>query len=275
MSRPPSNVVHLGLAATLAAVAIFSACSGRSASTDNGSSQSSGSASTLDDAATPREPSDASAQTAHAGAADAGGAEFRPLASVSSEAYRAMFARAAAAYARNDFTEAAREFRALYESAPSVEMAYNLGRVYERMGESGDAIHFFQRVLQGQPPPSDAQRTDIEGRIARLRAYEERRAAGIAAAPASQSELNQEGVTWFQRGVRLFQRGQYQAALQAFEQASRFLQSPELDFNLGMTYERLRNYPRAAEYLRQYLETRRGTPEEQPLLRRIRDLESR
>ena len=60
--------------------------------------------------------------------------------------------------------------------------------VWERIGESTDAITFFQRVLQGDPPPSDGQRADIDGRIARLRAYEARRAAGIAAAPATSDE---------------------------------------------------------------------------------------
>jgi tetratricopeptide (TPR) repeat protein len=215
------------------------------------------------------------AASARADASAEGGSDFRGGSNEQSAEFRRLFSQATTAFGRNDFTEAARVFRQLYEQSPSVDTAYNLARVYERIGESTDAITFFQRVLQGDPPPSDGQRADIDARIARLRAYEARRAAGIAAAPATSDELNQEGVAWFNRGVRFFQRNQFSSALQAFEQASRYLQSAELDFNLGMTYERLRNYPRALEYLRQYLETIRGQPEEIPIQRRIREIEQR
>lgn len=257
--------------------AAFNAC--RSGSppvhSQNDTQSSSGRASALDASA----PNETRTAALNAGAThDANGQAgqgFRSGTGGESAEFRRLFAQATAAYSRNDFTEAARLFRQLYEQSPSVDTAYNLARVYERIGESSDAIQFFQRALQGDPPPSDAQRQDIEARIARLRAYEARRQAGIAAAPATSDELNQEGMTWFNRGVRFFQRGQYSAALQAFEQASRYLQTAELDYNLAMTYERLRNYPRAIEYLRQYLEAVRGQPEEIPIQRRIRELEQR
>ncbi|MBL8678689.1 MAG: tetratricopeptide repeat protein [Myxococcales bacterium] len=268
--------ISLAACAALSTATLASACNNGSnnGSSGNGSSgnESRADASTAQATTNTSVSADAGASAA---ASSDGGTEFRPLTGAQSEEFRRLFAEASEAYGRRDFTAAARSFRALYDHAPSSAMAYNLARVYERMGETADAIQYFQRVLQGQPPPSDAQRRDVEGRIARLRAYEERRAAGIAAAPASQSELNQEGVTWFQRGVRFFQANRFDQALQCFENAARYLQSPELDFNLGMTYERLRQYQRAVEYLRQYLETRRGTPEEEPLSRRIRDLESR
>ncbi len=278
MNAPP-NARHLAapmLAALTVTAAILGshACNGGSNNGRNDNSSSSGNAATLD-AGSPSTRSTEDAQAATDAASAEGGAGFRGATGAENAAFRALFSQATTAFARNDFTEAARAFRQLYDQSPSVDMAYNLARVYERIGESTDAINYFQRVLQGDPPPSDGQRQDIEARIARLRAYEARRAAGIAAAPATTDELNQEGVAWFNRGVRFFQRGQFSSALQAFEQASRYLQSAELDFNLGMTYERLRNYPRALEYLRQYLETIRGTPEEMPIQRRIREIEQR
>jgi tetratricopeptide (TPR) repeat protein len=266
--------ISLAACAALSTATLASACN--NGSNNGGSYNGSSGNESRADASTSQATNNASARAdASTAASSDGGTEFRPLTGAQSEEFRRLFAEASEAYGRRDFTAAARSFRALYDHAPSSAMAYNLARVYERMGESADAIQYFQRVLQAQPPPSDAQRRDVEGRIARLRAYEERRAAGIAAAPASQSELNQEGVTWFQRGVRFFQANRFDQALQCFENAARYLHSPELDFNLGMTYERLRQYQRAVEYLRQYLETRRGTPEEEPLSRRIRDLESR
>jgi tetratricopeptide (TPR) repeat protein len=278
MKRSNLQPMVSALAALVAcSAAAFNACSGGATQggSQNTTQSSSGSASSLDAGAA----SDIVAAELDASAAQDASAEagtgFRSGTTGESAEFRRLFSQAAAAFSRNDFTEAARLFRQLYDQSPSVDTAYNLARVYERIGESTDAIQFFQRVLQGNPPPSDGQRQDIEGRIARLRAYEARRQAGIAAAPATSDELNQEGVAWFNRGVRFFQRGQFSSALQAFEQASRYLQTAELDFNLGMTYERLRNYPRALEYLRQYLETIRGTPEEIPIQRRIREIEQR
>lgn len=275
-SKTPQRASALALAlAACSIAAAIHACNGGSnqGGSQNGTQSSSGSASTMDAGANTVSEQDASGATDAASAE--GGAGFRSGSESESAEFRRLFSQAATAFSRNDFTEAARLFRQLYDQSPSVDTAYNLARVYERIGESTDAINFFQRVLQGDPPPSDGQRQDIDARIARLRAYEARRQAGIAAAPATTDELNQEGVAWFNRGVRFFQRGQFSSALQAFEQASRYLQTAELDFNLGMTYERLRNYPRALEYLRQYLETIRGTPEEIPIQRRIREIEQR
>lgn len=273
-SQPLASVLVALVACSAAA---FNACSGGSTQggSQNNTQSSSGSASTIDAGAASETPTRALDASAAADASAEAGPGFRSGNAGESAEFRRLFSQAAAAFSRNDFTEAARVFRQLYDQSPSVDTAYNLARVYERIGESSDAIQFFQRVLQGEPPPSDGQRQDIEARIGRLRAYEARRQAGIAAAPATTDELNQEGVAWFNRGVRFFQRGQFSSALQAFEQASRYLQTAELDFNLGMTYERLRNYPRALEYLRQYLETIRGQPEEIPIQRRIREIEQR
>lgn len=258
--------------AALSALGLAGPSACRNSTTDQGASGTSSGASASLDAAI-SEAQDASA--ADSAAASEGGAEFRALTGAQTEEFRRLFAEGSAAYSRRDFTAAARSFRQLYELSPNPAMAFNLARVYERMGEVSDALTFFQRVLDGSPPPTDAQRQDIDRRVAALRAYQQRQAAGIAAAPATAQELNQEGVTWFQRGVRLFQQRQYQPALQAFEEAARFLETPELFFNLAMTYERLRNYPRAIEYLRQYLDVRRGTAEEEMIQSRIRDLESR
>lgn len=271
-ARRPLALALLLAGATMTAHACKNS-NGAAGSGENGSS-SSGNSATVDAGATATAEDAQSSADASAPRAD-GGAEFRAMSTAQSAEFNRLFSQATSAFSRNDFTEAARIFRQLYEQSPSVDMAYNLARVYERIGEATDAITYFQRVLQGDPPPSDGQRQDIEARITRLRAYEARRAAGIAAAPATTDELNQEGVTWFNRGVRFFQRSQFQSALQAFEQASRYLQSAELDYNLGMTYERLRNYSRALEYLRQYLETIRGQPEEMFIQRHIRELEQR
>jgi tetratricopeptide (TPR) repeat protein len=212
-----------------------------------------------------------------AGVADAGGgagdAGFVPPTGPQAQQISRLFNEGSAAFSRGDFPAAARAFRQAYDLNPTGEMAFNLARVYDRMGEVAEAIRFYELVLRGGPEAE--QRAFIEGRIAALRAYEQRRREGIAQAPASAAELNEEGLRWFQNGVRFFGRRQYRQALIAFEQAALHLQTPELYFNLGMTHERLGHIDQAIEFLREYLDTRRGTPEEAEIQRHIEQLEQR
>lgn len=217
----------------------------------------------------------ASADAAAASAADAGDLAVVSLGDGGTDPARAqqLYIQGAQAFGRSQFREAAQAWAQAYQLNPSRELAYNLGRVYERMGEVEQGIQSFERALTQE---TDArQRTDIERRIAGLRAYAQRRAEGVAIALPTQEALNQEGVSWFERGVRFFQRRQYQNALMAFEQASNHLQTPELTYNLGMTYERMGNISQALDLLRQYLRSREGSAEEQFLRDHIRELEQR
>jgi len=200
--------------------------------------------------------------------ADAG---FVPPSGEQSRQAAEAYAQGAAAYARGDFAAAAQGFARTYEIFPAPEMAYNLARVYERMGDAPQALRYFERVLQSNP--SAAQRTDIEHRVAGLRAYEQRRRDGIAQTLPSTDALSQEGATWFQRGVALYRRRNYRQALIAFEQAYQYLQTPELFYNLAVTHRALHNTDRAIEFLREYLSARRGTPEEAWIEGQIRQLE--
>jgi tetratricopeptide (TPR) repeat protein len=152
-------------------------------------------------------------------------------------------------------------------------MAFNVARVYERMGEVVDGVRFFEIVLAGRPDAT--LRADVERRIVALRAYDQRRRDGIAQPPPSSDAMSAEGLTWFNRGVTFFQRRQYAQARAAFEQAHYYLQTPELFFNLASTYERLNQFDLAIENLREYLSSRRGTAEEAEVQRRIEALQQR
>jgi tetratricopeptide (TPR) repeat protein len=200
---------------------------------------------------------------------DAGFAQ--PARPVNREAARHA-ADGAAAFARGDFRAAVAAFRTAYGADPSPEMAFNVARVYERVGDVTEGLRYYEIALRTNPPP--AQRADIERRIAGLRAYEQRRRDGIAQVPPSTGELSAEGMRMLQSGVRLFMRRQYRGALVAFQQAYQYLQTPEVLFNLAAAHERLHHTDQALEFLREYQQQVRGSPEEAEVRARIERLET-
>jgi tetratricopeptide (TPR) repeat protein len=212
--------------------------------------------------------SDASASTSAAG----GDAGFIAPTGPQAQQVAQAFSEGSAAYQHGDLAAAARAFERAYQAWPAPPMAYNLARAYERMGEVDQAVHYFDIVLHASPSPE--QQADIERRIAGLRAYEARRREGIAQSLPSTDALSQEGNTWFQRGVTLYRQHHYQNALMAFEQAYQYLQTPELFYNLAVTHRALHNIDRALEFMREYLDARRGTPEEAWIEQQVHALEA-
>lgn len=155
---------------------------------------------------------------------------------------RAHFDEGQRAYAAGDFPRAAREFAAAYDLHASAELAYNVGRVSERAGDLEVAIRYYQRYLDtGRLAEADA--TAMRATIARLVAERDRR-AGMIVPTATSAELAGEARSFFERGVRMFRRRNYPAALVAFETAYSMSRSararvPELHFNMALTLERL------------------------------------
>jgi tetratricopeptide (TPR) repeat protein len=168
------------------------------------------------------------------------------------ERARQCFMQGQAAYGRGELDKARDGFRCAYDIAPSPELAWNLGRVYERMGEPAESIRYYRLYLS--TAPADArERKDVERRIAKLQALSERQHAGIRAALPSNAELSQEARTFFERGVKLYAHRRYEAALVAFTAALRASGAPELRYNLAVTAERLGQAQDALDHYRAYL----------------------
>ncbi len=182
---------------------------------------------------------------------------------------------AVAAAERNDFTEAARLFGLAFEASPSVEMAFNAFRMHERAASVAEASQWYERIL-GLGPPA-AMRADLEQRMAALRDFARRRREDIARPPPGVDALVREASEFFGRGVALYQRREYRAALQAFEAALRYMQESrrevaELYFNLAVTHEHLRHRAEAAAAFREYLSRRPDTPDRASIETRVRAL---
>ena len=170
-----------------------------------------------------------------------------------------LFTQGVAAYDAGRLDEAARLLGEADRLTPSPELAFNIGRVYERMGEAPQAIRYFQRYLH-DAHPTDAERADITARIAALQALQTRQHDQIMVAPPSTDDMTAEARTFFLRGVAMFRRHRYDAALAAFTAAYRFAQLPEVIYNLAVASERTSHTQDAIDYYREYLHARPTDP---------------
>lgn len=182
-----------------------------------------------------------------------------------------LFTQGVAAYDAGRLDEAARLLGEADRLTPSPELAFNIGRVYERMGEAPQAIRYFERYLH-DGHPTDAERTDIAARIAALQALQTRQHDQIMTAPPSTDDMTAEARTFFLRGVAMFRRHRYDAALAAFTAAYRFAQLPEVIYNLAVASERTSHTQDAIDYYREYLRARPTDPGRAGIERHIEEL---
>lgn len=187
---------------------------------------------------------------------------------------RALFVEGQAAYDAGDFQVAAAKMREAYDLTHSPELAFNVARVYERMSEYAEAIRYFRIYLRRGQPDADA-RADVERRIAALREAEQRSRDHVFTAPPSDDELTREARTFFTRGVAMFRRREYEAAMQAFTAAHRFAPLPEVLYNMAVVSEQLGARRDAIDYYREYLRLRPNAPDRGFVEREIERLRGR
>jgi tetratricopeptide (TPR) repeat protein len=178
-------------------------------------------------------------------------------------------------YAAGRLAQALEAFLTAWRLVPGPELAFNVGRTYARMGDADHGIEFYRHYLR-RAAPDAPQRADVEARIAELEEIRERQRASIYQAPPTEDELTREARTFFLRGVSMFRRRRYEAALQAFTAAYHFARLPEVIYNLAVTSERLQRRQDAVDFFREYA---RSLPDEAPerilIDRRIRELRGR
>ena len=187
---------------------------------------------------------------------------------------RTLFQEGQAAYDAGEFQQAAQKMRQAYQLTRAPELAFNVGRVYERMSEYDEAIRFF-RIYLRRGSPDEESRRDVQERIQALREAKARARSQVFHAPPSNDELTREARTFFLRGVAMYRRGQYQAAMQAFMAAHRFAPLPEVLYNLAVTAERLGSRRDALDYYREYLRRRPDAPDRGAVERKIAALRNR
>lgn len=185
---------------------------------------------------------------------------------------RTLFTEGQAAYAAGRFDEAARKMVGAYELTRSAELAFNAARVFERMSDYDAALRYFEIYLRSAATLDEATRASVEARVAAIRAARDRMRSHVFTAPPSSDELTQEARAFFERGVALFRRRQYGAAMEAFIAAYRFAPLPEVVYNLAVTAERLGSRQDARDYYREYIRMRPDGPERGQIEREIERL---
>jgi tetratricopeptide (TPR) repeat protein len=190
------------------------------------------------------------------------------------ERARVLFREGAAAYEAGRLHQALEKLLAAQRTWRSPELAFNIARCYERMGESEKGVRWF-RIYLRHGRPEEQTRADVERRISALSELGQRQRGQIYAAPPSRDELTEEARTFFRRGVTMFQGGHFEAAMQAFTAAYNFAPFAELVYNMAITAERLERFRDASDYLREYLRMRRNAPDRADVERMIRELRAR
>lgn len=188
----------------------------------------------------------------------AAGAQPRPD---REETARTRFAEGQAAYQAGDFPRAAEAFLAAYRAVASPEIAFNIAKVHERMGDLDVAIRYYELYLR-RAEIEESEAAHVRDVVDRLKAEKRRRSQAVQPVAASQNELDAEARTFFDRGMRMFRRRDYAGALQAFQAALSFARQarnpvPELFFNMAATLERLGRAPEAAGFYDNYLRQHR------------------
>ncbi len=191
------------------------------------------------------------------------------------EQARNLFVEGTQHYQAGRLDEALELFLGAWRVVPSPELAYNVARTYERMGDAQHGVEFYRHYLQ-QAAPDAAERQEVERRIGELEAIAQRQREQIIALPPSQDELTQEARTFFERGVAMFHRRRYEAAMAAFTAAYNFARLPEVIYNLAVTAERLERTQDAIDYFREYARSLPRESAERPMIdRRVEQLRAR
>lgn len=163
-----------------------------------------------------------------------------------------LFEQGLAAYEKGDLTAAADFLLKAHAITPSPELAYNLGRIYERMGDAPRAIPLLRGYLQSAKVTKD-EAADIERRIAALEALAARTLFPLALRTPSEGALKGQARSLFEHGVTAFRNGDYEAARAAFASAHALSPLPELAYDMALAYERLGRSRDAADHFTTYL----------------------
>lgn len=97
----------------------------------------------------------------------------------------------------------------------------------------------------------------------------------LIAAPAAAQDESNLAMTIFEAGRAYYNQGNYEKALEQFEEAYRLQPLPELLYNIGQCHERLQDVPASIEAYSLYLEQKPDAEDRQAVEEKIKNLEQK
>lgn len=201
------------------------------------------------------------------------------------ERARVLYTEGVAHYEADELDQAVRKLLAAQRAWRSPDIAFNIARCFERMGDAQHGIHWFNMYLR-HGRPDQAARADVQRRIAELEALRERQAAQNNQQRANPAELTAESQRLYEQGVAFYRRGEYRTAYELFQNSCNVLsiaqargygecQNADLAYNLAQTAERLELWGDARLHYRKYLRIQPNSPERRRVEQRMEELRNR
>ena len=96
---------------------------------------------------------------------------------------RAHYETATRLYEIREYDKALLEYKSAYLAQPDPAFLFNIGQCYRKLGQTAEALNFFQQYLK-KAPPDDPNRRQVEARIRDIEAEAKLKAEAAQAAPA-------------------------------------------------------------------------------------------
>lgn len=109
------------------------------------------------------------------------------------EEAKTYFIDGSTAFERKDYKGAIESFRKAYDLVRSPEIIYNIGRCYEELGQTEDALYHYEMYLRFYPTAEDAE--DTRHRIAMLQEIDSRGGLTSADAASTKEAVEMEDLT--------------------------------------------------------------------------------
>lgn len=132
-------------------------------------------------------------------------------------------------------------------------MVYNIARTYERLGDDVEAITYYNNYLKIKQDITEDEMIKINKKISSLEEHRKNIELSLKAEPPTKEKLLKGARTFYLRGVKLYNKGYYQPAYEAFQAAYNISPFPDLLYNMALTAEKLTQIDVAVDLYQRYM----------------------